>query len=209
MRTRFGWCAIALVFVAVVSAFFVRAAQNPNADPERERSKDKAGLAEEVLASVRQRLRELGAPKATQEENLVRVTAAPFHVKRPGAQLCRSFNAPPSSPHDGHWIDVYVTQPGRGPILSGKGVYPEGTMILKKKLIDAAGTRTDLYTGMLKREKGYNPQSGDWEFFVLNGKASSIEAAGKLRSCIECHEAYSDTDFVSRSYLTEKVAVTR
>jgi hypothetical protein len=83
------------------------------------------------------------------------------------------------------------------PILSGKGTYPEGTMILKQKLSDAEGRRTDLYTGMLKREKGYNSTIGDWEFFVLDSKATAVTSAGKIESCIRCHKAYRDTDFVS------------
>lgn len=206
MWMRFSSRAIALVFVIAMTSLFILAAEHPNANPRGNRPKDQASLSEDVLVSIRLRLRELGAPEATQKDNLVRVTRAPFHVIDPAAAGCRPQTALPSNPHGGHWIDVYVTRAGRAPLVSGKGIYPEGSVILKQKLIDADGTKTDLFTGVLKREKGYNLQVGDWEFFVLDGKASAITASGKLRSCSACHEAYAATDYVSRSYLTRKLA---
>jgi hypothetical protein len=94
-------------------------------------------------------------------------------------------------------------------MMSGKGTYPTGTIILKEKFQDAAGTQTDLFTGMLKREKGYAPKTGDWEFFALNSDATAVTSAGNVQSCINCHAPLRDTDFVSRRYLTAKVAARR
>ena len=84
---------------------------------------------------------------------------------------------------------------------TGRGTYPLGTIILKQKLFDAESKRVDFYTGMRKREKGYNPQAGDWEFFALDRKARMVTARGKIESCIGCHQAYAESDYVSRRYL--------
>jgi hypothetical protein len=110
----------------------------------------------------------------------------------------------PPDPHEGKSIHVYVASRGYDTMKTGKGLYPRGTVILKEKFADAAGTKPVLFTGMLKHEKGYCAASGDWQFFVLNADATSI-TTGDTRSCVGCHAPFRDTDFVSRSYLTAKV----
>jgi hypothetical protein len=92
---------------------------------------------------------------------------------------------------------------GREPLMSGRGIYPEGTVILKQKFSDADGTKSDFYTGMRKREAGYNPTAGDWEFFTLDPEREMVISRGRIESCMDCHIKYKATDFVSRRYLTE------
>ncbi|HXB59867.1 MAG TPA: hypothetical protein VNU95_09890, partial [Candidatus Acidoferrales bacterium] len=59
----------------------------------------------------------------------------------------------------------------------------------------------ELFTGMIKREVGYNPECGNWEFFTLPGDASKISARGKIQNCMECHKAYKSSDFVTKAYV--------
>jgi hypothetical protein len=58
-----------------------------------------------------------------------------------------------------------------------------------------------LLTVMYKREAGYDPEGGDWEYMVLDGLGKEVRSRGKLESCRTCHQAVADTDFVSRNYL--------
>jgi len=58
---------------------------------------------------------------------------------------------------------------------------------------------------MIKREPGYNPESGDWEYLVLDGGASKIVERGKLTRCSGCHRPYKSSDFITRTYLPETV----
>ena len=58
---------------------------------------------------------------------------------------------------------------------------------------------------MIKREPGFNPKSGDWEYLVFDGSGSKVEARGKLENCQACHAAKSETDYVFRSYLPHDV----
>ena len=81
------------------------------------------------------------------------------------------------------------------------GVFPRGTIILKEKFSDSKAQNTELFTGMLKREAGYHPRCGDWEFFTLSADASKVTSRGKLASCINCHIEYRERDFVTKNYV--------
>ncbi|HSH16054.1 MAG TPA: cytochrome P460 family protein [Verrucomicrobiae bacterium] len=117
----------------------------------------------------------------------------------------------PHQPHDDFWIHVFINPEAADIIKSGKGIYPEGTIILKQKFLDAGAKQTEFYTGMRKREKYYNPDYGDWEFFTLDSTATKVTARGKIDSCMDCHANWKETDFVSRKYLrpTPAAPVTR
>lgn len=81
-------------------------------------------------------------------------------------------------------------------------VYPVGTLVIKEKTTHADGTGTVLFTGMLKRGTGYNPEGGDWEFLVLSGDATTITARGKIASCLDCHSRHQKTDYLTESWKT-------
>jgi hypothetical protein len=62
-----------------------------------------------------------------------------------------------------------------------------------ERLFAAAGTG-----GMIKRERGYDPAHGDWEYFYFTD-AAKVEH-GKLDSCGACHEKARGTDRVFGSW---------
>lgn len=140
-------------------------------------------------------------------------------MDRPASQLCASIaplknfdelktndtKKPPRN-HD-HLVkygqaelQVYVTSPGRRAIKDGSVGFPLGTMILKQKFPGPYATSAELFTGMLKREKGFNPDCGDWEFFTLTGDGKTVTSRGRIESCMDCHKDFLKTDFVSRKY---------
>jgi hypothetical protein len=94
--------------------------------------------------------------------------------------------------------DVYFMD-GKAP---ENGVYPEGTMIFKYSR--SADGVTNEYVGMVKQEVGFNAESNDWEWFMLNEDGSIAKDADELDlrggnllggSCIACHQ-YATTDMV-------------
>ena len=110
------------------------------------------------------------------------------------------------NPHRDKFVTVYVNDAGRRAMLEElKPRFPAGSLIVKEKLParDAAGP--ELLTAMYKREPGYDPEGGDWEYMVLDGEAKEVRARGKLESCRACHQMYPQTDFVSRNYLPQDV----
>jgi hypothetical protein len=58
--------------------------------------------------------------------------------------------------------------------------------------------------GMVKRQPGYDPEHGDWEYFYVE-LASELpkrrpikgrSATGRLANCIDCHSYTAETDYV-------------
>jgi hypothetical protein len=81
--------------------------------------------------------------------------------------------------------------------------FPVGAVIVKQKLAegfrDRNGVDVNVETtsgdgGMVKRPAGYDPKHGDWEYFYLE-EGSKIEN-GRISSCVQCHEAAKDKDYV-------------
>jgi hypothetical protein len=111
-----------------------------------------------------------------------------------------------TSPHLNKYISVFVNPVGREEMMTKRNPkFPVGSMIVKEKLGSTGGTNPEVLTAMIKREPGYNPEGGDWEYLVLNGSASKIVEQGKLTRCSGCHTPYKNTDFITRTYLPEKV----
>lgn len=86
---------------------------------------------------------------------------------------------------------------------ASNGEYPAGTIIVKHS------TNPDLsvneFTAMVKRGNDFNPNGGDWEWFMLNPDgsiATDPSSETKMRGanlmngmCVSCHAAAS-TDYV-------------
>jgi len=108
--------------------------------------------------------------------------------------------------HNNKYINVYVNQAGAGEMMTKKKpLFPQGTVIVKEKLSTPDSKTPELLTVMIKRNKGFNSENGDWEYMTLNGEATKVTARGKLTSCQSCHAVDKPTDYVSRKYLPDEV----
>lgn len=138
------------------------------------------------------------------------VTDGPHEVLPEISELC----APPFpfvSPHPGavdlqgkdRYIRVYAS-PQIAHLLPEPRVesYPEGSVVAKVKLIEGSSEPTGV-AFMVKRERGYNPEGRDWEFFLFEGKALEQSARGALSTCQGCHGGQDYTDGLYRSYLSD------
>lgn len=77
--------------------------------------------------------------------------------------------------------------------------FPVGTVVVKEKLADSV--IPELMTVMVKRESGYDSAGGDWEYLVVTGDGSTIQAQGKLENCRSCHIKAKANGYVFRDYL--------
>ena len=112
----------------------------------------------------------------------------------------------PKNPHLNKYVTVYVNDIGRNAMLAQlKPNFPEGSVIVKEKLSDKASQAPELLTVMIKRERGFNSTSGDWEYMVVDGTGTTVEARGKLENCQSCHTGQTGTDYVFRTYLPSEV----
>jgi hypothetical protein len=132
------------------------------------------------------------------------------------AELCRpattdnNMHNVERSPHVDKQIMVYVNETGQHAMMAElKPKFPVGSVIVKEKLSGLKGPKGDeapeLLTVMVKRERGFNPQVGDWEFIATNGAGTKVDARGRLESCRACHVSMKDTDFISRVYLPDEL----
>lgn len=107
------------------------------------------------------------------------------------------------NPHASTVVTVYVNETGREAMFSPTPmVFPRGSVIVKRKFDGMSDeTKALLSTVMLKREAGYNPDAGDWEFAVVAADSREVVDRGTLANCIACHTPQRENDFVFRSYL--------
>jgi hypothetical protein len=130
-----------------------------------------------------------------------RVTAKPHRMNPNTAGLC--IVVPKADVHGDRFCDVFVSTEAEKTIRSGLGKYPANSLIVKAKYPRANRKNIELYTVMRKMDAGYAPESGDWEYAVVDGAARHVLARGLISSCVECHQEYKSTDFVTRTYLSD------
>ena len=109
------------------------------------------------------------------------------------------------NPHRDKFITVYVNGVGENAMMREKRPrFPQGSVIVKEKLPSEESSSPELLTAMIKREPGYNPGNGDWEYMVTDGPGKAVQARGQLETCQACHTMVKNTDYVYRSYLPGK-----
>jgi hypothetical protein len=91
------------------------------------------------------------------------------------------------------WLD-----PGAAAVFTAasSGPFPVGATIVKEKLVlESGGYMLHALGLMLKREPGFDPAHGDWQFGYWNAADGMIAGASENEHCGNCH-AGSSTDFV-------------
>jgi hypothetical protein len=131
------------------------------------------------------------------------VNPTPIMMNPGAAAACAVYF--PINPHETKYVSVYVNPKGASAMMTqDQPRFPEGSIIVKEKLGYILSKKPELLTVMIKREAGYNPESRDWEYLVLDGPASEIIERGKLARCNECHLKYVNSDFVTMLYRNPK-----
>lgn len=141
-------------------------------------------------------------------EKYIRITQEPFEMQDSTIVSCQPPELVARNPHEPEnpaaaFCDVHVNAIAKETMLSGKGNYPVGSLVIKSKLPTVDSKRAELFTVMQKMEPGYDAEHGDWKYFVIDGKSYRQVAAGRIDSCIECHAGYQETDYITRTYLEQ------
>lgn len=146
------------------------------------------------------------------------VTPEGVDMDRAMALLCAgppSWDRGSQNPHVHTVFKVYVNPIGLKAMQSiSRDPFPTGSIIVKEKYQVKEPLRVGdsweprklpkeakpmLLTAMLKREKGYDPKNGDWEYIALSGDAKT-NATNTLPNCAKCHLGREKQDFTFRSY---------
>jgi len=81
--------------------------------------------------------------------------------------------------------------------ITGKTkLFPEGAVLVREKLSKPGDTQPELLAVMIKRERGFNPNGGDWQFLVTNGERTKIKLNQRKGECLDCHQYQSTSDYV-------------
>ena len=75
-------------------------------------------------------------------------------------------------------------------------IFPVGSILVREKLARSNSEKPQVLTVMIKREKGFNPEGGDWSFLTMDGAATKVKERKKKGKCLECHESARARDFV-------------
>lgn len=124
---------------------------------------------------------------------LERVTPEPVEV----AGRCSMDPVLTKEPRAKATFHIFANESAVLPIFDPWGKFPEGSLILKETITKEDG-KTELFTGMWKREKDYFPDCGDWEFFTVDSAATQVVERGKLNRCAACHGDMVTGDHVSK-----------
>jgi hypothetical protein len=139
-----------------------------------------------------------------------RVNSEPHLVPMLTAAACARAYLPTTKGrdyHGGKYVTVYVNNIGRQAMLEQRDPkFPEGSVIVKEKVPDPSSQTPELMTVMIKRGKGFNPPSGDWEYMVVDGTGTKVLEQGKLENCQTCHTVSPGSDYIFRTYLPNEVA---
>lgn len=93
---------------------------------------------------------------------------------------------------------VRVNATGIQSFRNGK-VMPVGSIIAKEKYIGSNPMSS--YALMIKREAGYDPEHGDWQYVYVDSNAKPAVSEGKLVNCIKCHDGAKDSDYLFKFYM--------
>ncbi len=91
------------------------------------------------------------------------------------------------------FLKLFVNDRAYEAIQSGRLPLPDGSIIVKENY-DKDKITLKVVSPMYK-VKNYNPEGGDW-FWAKYGTEGSIEAAGEVRACIDCHKKKKDQDWL-------------
>ena len=85
-----------------------------------------------------------------------------------------------------------------------------GTIFLKENYTSGEGKphQPSSLTFMIKREPGYDPEGGDWQYIQSDVKGAvavdgRMKDDGLYKLCGECHENMAERDYVFSTFLVD------
>jgi hypothetical protein len=148
-------------------------------------------------------------PKAVSEiagfRSWRKVNPRPLRLPAPLDALCRPATVKEKTQtsenlHRKRWFTVFVNGKAQQPMFEeGSPRFPVGAVVVKEKVKDEEGKRPEFLTIMVKRQKGFDPSAGDWEYLVADTLGRSIKQSSSDH-CRSCHAQAKSTDYVFRTY---------
>jgi hypothetical protein len=110
----------------------------------------------------------------------------------------------PSADHNA-WFDIYVNTIAKKAYVEKLSLLPVGSIVLKPLYSDEQRSETAKLTIMLKMEKGYDRENGDWWYGVYDKTGMKGSYQGKIQDCITCHKLAKETDYMFSEGMMESI----
>lgn len=91
---------------------------------------------------------------------------------------------------------VYANELARNQIEEPNPRFPAGSIIVRERFDSITATKPSVVIAMVKRERGFSKDTGDWEFLVLNGADLELRSRETTGRCAECHAGARRTDWI-------------
>lgn len=91
---------------------------------------------------------------------------------------------------------VYANDLAASEIEKDNPQFSAGSVIVREKRLSAASEMPETVIAMVKREKNFSEKTGDWEFFVFDGKSLKLNSRETKGSCSQCHSKAKENDWV-------------
>jgi len=104
------------------------------------------------------------------------------------------------------WFDIHVNTIAKKAYVEKLSLLPVGSIILKPLYPDEQRSETAKLTIMLKMEKGYDKENGDWWYGVYDETGMEGSYQGKIKSCIKCHRRAKETDYMFSKSVMESIS---
>jgi hypothetical protein len=148
---------------------------------------------------------------ATGYHNLQQITPKPAQVNWELTALCRGADLSDierarktMGPHAYSTVMIYMNDSAAAAFKNHLDQYPIGSVVIKEKkggfYRSGTGDRGKMVStgdgvgGMIKRDKGFDPDHGDWEYFYFENPQQIDH--GKIASCVNCHAAAASRGYV-------------
>lgn len=107
------------------------------------------------------------------------------------------------NPHSGFetFGKVYANDLAKSQVWRDLPIYPIGSIFVREKLLTEKSETPDVVTAMVKRERGFDDKTGDWEYFTFSGTDLQLQKRQTKSDCSKCHANASQTDYVFKQYL--------
>jgi hypothetical protein len=131
------------------------------------------------------------------------VTPQPIRVPKEAFYRC---SATPDQiargPHFAPAVKVYANPTALSALQStATWAMPVGSVVVKEKWWDEKASQPSAYAAMFKRDAGYDPDNGDWEYLFAQLDGGRKVQRGRIQNCIACHQGAAPQDYLFRTYL--------
>ncbi len=110
----------------------------------------------------------------------------------------------PSADHNA-WFDIYINTLAKKAYVEKLSLLPVGSIVLKPLYPDEQRSEIAKLTIMIKMEKGYDTEHGDWWYGVYDETGMEGYYQGKIQSCIKCHTQAKETDYMFSEIMMESI----